>query len=134
MTDNDHQVSDYDRQLGNLDGLTDVLQTRPTTIRVLTPLVGVAETFIVQTYRHRELGDTIFLEHVGPGGTDRHALPAKVANTIARQRDQLTTKSRRKAGRERAAADKAAGVVPGFMRPGAKKAGPRKKKAKRAKK
>jgi hypothetical protein len=43
-------------------------------------------------------------------------LPPDVTNTIARQRDALTTKNRSAAARERAAADKAAGKLPGFMR------------------
>lgn len=46
----------------------------------------------------------------------RHFRTGEPDDTIARQRDVLTTKSRSVAGKERAAADKAAGKVPGFMR------------------
>lgn len=40
---------------------------------------------------------------------------------IARQRDALSTQSRRRGAKARAAADKAAGIQPGFMRAKAKK-------------
>ena len=130
--DNDHQVSDYDRQLGSWTGLTEVLHTRQSVVRVMEPLVGVAETIIVQTYRHRELGDKIFLEHVGRGGiVTRLVLPDKVAAAINRQREQLSKMARRRAGKQRAEEDKAAGIVPGYMRPGAKKPTRGKRKAKR---
>lgn len=118
-------VSKFDRIMGSLDGRPDVTKSAPSTIRLSRPLVGT-ETFIVQTYRERENGDTIFVEYASSDGLVRMALPPAVADTIARQRDSLTTKVRRKIGRDAAAARKARGELPGFMkngkRPGKKKA------------
>jgi hypothetical protein len=44
----------------------------------------------VQTYRQKEQGDTIFLEHVSETGTVRLVIPPQVSAVIARQREQLT--------------------------------------------
>ena len=103
---------DFDRQLGNLKGLPDVVETTPSVIRETTSLVGDARTFIVQTVRQLGVGDVIFVEYVGRQGTIRIALPPRVADAIARQRDTLTTKNRRKVARATAAARKARGEKP----------------------
>ena len=62
-------------------------------------------------------GDTIFIEALSTEGTIRLSLPPRVADVIARQREALSTR-RRSAGpsRARAEADRARGVVPGFLR------------------
>ena len=111
----------YDRQLGVLHDLPDVVKTKPSTVRTV-PIMGVGGTqiFIVQTYRQREKGDTIFLEVVGAAGTVRIVIPPKVANTIARQRDALTSKVRSKLAQAAAQDLKARGIKPGFMRAKAK--------------
>lgn len=118
----------FDRLLGLLDGLTDTLNTKPSTVQVIAPLgVGGSQVFIVQTYRQHnrdsegkvtQSADTIFLQTIPPESEKpiRIALPSQVADVIARQRDALTARSRARAGRERAAADKAAGRAPGFLR------------------
>jgi hypothetical protein len=106
----------FDRVYGNLEDLPDVLQTKPTTIRSTLPIVGEAQTFIVQTMRQKERGDTIFLEYVDKQGSRRIVLPSAVADTIARQRDALTDKSRSKAAKEVAQARKDRGELPGFMK------------------
>jgi len=46
-------IDHFDRLLGALHGLPDVVSTRQATVRSLTPLVGTSETFIVQTYRQQ---------------------------------------------------------------------------------
>lgn len=102
----------YDLRLAALDGLPDVLGTKPATLRTITPLVGYTETFIVQTFRQREEGDTIFLEVVSADRIVRLALPPKVADAIARQRDSLTARARSKAARAGAQNRKERGVVP----------------------
>lgn len=102
----------FDRLLGGLDGLPDVISTKPSTVRAIVPLLGSAQTFIVQTYRQREQGDTIFLECVSADGHLRLAIPPKVADVIARQREVLTDKSRSKAARAQAAERKERGVRP----------------------
>ena len=109
----DGQMPDtYDRLLGALDGLPDVVAAKPSTVRVTTPLLGNAETWIIQTIRQNEKGDTIFLERVDRGGSIRIVIPAAVANAMARQRDALTKRSRSKAAKRVAAERKERGVVP----------------------
>jgi hypothetical protein len=117
MTD-DHQIDDFDRHLGSLEGLPDTVQTRPATIRTTTPLVGASQTFIIQTVRQTERGDTVFLEYVDRKGSTRIVLPPAVTNAIARQRDALTDKSRSKAAKTLAADRKARGIQPGFLKKG----------------
>lgn len=95
---------DFDREYGILDGLNETTRTGQTTKRYVPPLgVGGIKTFIVQTVRHREMGDTIFLEVVNGTRPIRLVIPPEVSNVIARQRDSLTTIVRRKAGRAAAA-------------------------------
>lgn len=106
----------FDRLLGSLHGLPDVTQTKVSTIRTVTPLLGTSEIYIVQSFRQAERGDTIFLERVSKDGSVRIALPPSVSNAIARQRDSLTGKSRRKSAKAVAADRKARGIVPGFMK------------------
>ncbi|MDQ6892223.1 MAG: hypothetical protein M3167_06035 [Acidobacteriota bacterium] len=112
-----HMPDLFDRQLGVLHDLPDVVKTKPSTMRHVPPLgVGGSQVFIVQTYRQAEKGDTIFLEVVGNAGTVRVVIPPAVANTIARQRDALTSKTRSKSSTATAAARAEAGILPGFMK------------------
>lgn len=106
----------FDRQIGALHGIPDVLSTKSSVINAVTPIVGDAQTFTVQTYRQPEIGDTIFLQCVTKNGTIRIALPAQVANAIARQRDALSSRSRSKRAKEVAQARKDRGELPGFMK------------------
>ena len=106
----------FDRTIRALDGLPDVVKTKPSTVRALTPVLALSQTFIVQTYRQRDQGDSIFVEYIGAEGSLRLALPPVVADTIARQRDVLTDKSRRKGAKAAAADRKARGIVPSFKR------------------
>lgn len=113
----------FDRALGSLDGLPDVLKTAPTTIRVVTPMVGNAQTFIVQTFRQRDPGDesapsefTVFVEWVNENGTVRIVLPPKVTKLIARQRDALFGRARKRSAKAVAEDRKARGIKPGFMK------------------
>ena len=111
-------ISNYDRLLGELHGLPDVTHTKPSTVRSVTQFLGMAHasTFIVQTYRQKEIGDTIFLECVDEEGTKRIPIPPAVADTIARQREALTSKTRSKAAKIAAQDRKDRGELPGFMR------------------
>jgi hypothetical protein len=112
----DDSIHPYDRLLGALDGLPDVVHTRPTTVRTITPLIGNAETWIDQTYRQLGQGDTVFLEAVSAQGSVRLALPPKVAAAIARQRDSLTKQNRRKASKQAAQDRMDRGEAPAFLR------------------
>lgn len=127
-------IDPYDRILGNLDGLNDVTHTRPTTIATLTPIVGFAQTFIVQTYRQRERGDHVFLQYIDAAGSKRIVIPPEVADAIARQREALTGKVRSKVARAIAQDREARGIVSGFaaMSPAQRKAARAKAKATRA--
>jgi hypothetical protein len=117
MSENENVMPDvFDRLLGQLHGLPDTVNTKMSSLRVVVPMVGDSRTFSVQTYRQKERGDTIFIETVGQGQTIRIALPPEVADTIARQRDQLTARSRSQAAKATAQARKEAGILPGFMK------------------
>lgn len=106
----------FDRAIGSLEGLPDVVKVKATTMRVI-PTFGIgSHTYIVATYRQREMGDTIFLEVASEGSITRIVIPPAVADTIARQRDQLTTRSRSRAGKRRAEDMKARGIQPGFLK------------------
>ena len=117
---------EYDRMLGALDGLPDVISTKPTTLRSITPVIGTSRMFTVQTFRQKDRDpdgqtptrskDTIFLECAGKDGLVRIALPPDVADAIARQRDSLTTRSRSRTAKAVAQARKEAGIEPGFMK------------------
>jgi hypothetical protein len=106
----------FDRMMGGLHGLPDVLSTKATTVREVVPIVGETMTFIVQTYRQTEKGDTVFLEVVtGPAHT-RLVLPPNVSDTIARQREALVARGRSRRAKAAAAARKEAGIAPAFTR------------------
>jgi hypothetical protein len=111
---NDNTVSKYDRIRGGLEGVA--LFTRASTVKHVETLTGRAETFIVETARHDELGDTVFVEMMDENGVVRLALPPKVSNLIVSQRDALTARRRRSAGKAQAKARKDRGEIPGFMR------------------
>jgi hypothetical protein len=112
---------EFDRLLGSLHGLPDVTTTKPSTMRTITPLLGTSQMFIVQTYRQRDRGDTVFLECVGKDGSIRLALPPQVTDAIARQRDALTGKARRIGAKAGAQTRKERGIEPGFMKARRKK-------------
>jgi hypothetical protein len=113
---NEKGQDNFDRLIGALEGLPDVIKTKPTTIRTLSPLLGASQTFIVQTYRQREQGDTIFIECVTADGSFRVAVPPAVSEAIARQRDALTGKARSKAAKAVAADRKERGERPAFLK------------------
>jgi hypothetical protein len=115
------QPDAYDRAYGQMEGFP---HTRPSSITVSTTMgVGGVRNYTVQTFRPPDMGDSLFIQIAGPEGLQRIYLPATVTVVIARQhaamekkREEMLTKERSRAGKERAAADKAAGIQPGFMR------------------
>lgn len=108
------QPDAYDRAYGQMQGFP---HTRPTTITAANVMgVGGVRSYIIETFRAPEMGDTVFVQITGPEGLQRIHLPPDVTTAIARQRDRMTTQSRSRAGKARAAADKEAGIMPGFMR------------------
>lgn len=119
MPNEDFTISKYDRQRAGLEGVA--MFTKPSTIQNIEGITGRAETFVIRTCRHDELGDYIFLECMDDTGVTRLALPPKVSNAIASQRESLTKRRRKQAGQRQAQARKDRGELPGFMRQ--KKAG-----------
>jgi hypothetical protein len=109
-------VDPFDRMMGELTGLPDVTHTKPTTIQAFVPLIGAVVQVTIVTFRQRERGDTIFLTYADADGLKRIHLPPAAADAIARQRDVLTTKVRKKVAKDQAAARKARGEVPAFMK------------------
>lgn len=107
--------NDFDRLISGLDGLNDVTKTRPRTVRTISPMIGGSQTFIIQTFRQRDIGDYIFLEGMSEDGAIRIVLPPQVADAIAAQRDSVTAKVRSKASRQVAQDRKDRGEVP-FIR------------------
>src|SRR6267143_2052276 len=90
-------VDSFDRTIGLLHGLPDVTEAKTSVTRVVPPFgVGGTQLYVLQTYRQREQGDTIFLEHVSETGTVRLVIPPQVSAVIARQREQLTARTRSK--------------------------------------
>jgi hypothetical protein len=107
----------FDRTIRSMNGLPDVITTKATTVRSLSSVLELSQTFIVQTYRQKDEGDTIFIEYIGAEGSLRLALPSAVSDVIARQREALTGKSRSKAAKANALDRKARGIEPGFKNP-----------------
>ncbi len=113
-------VTTFDRIRGGMENLPDVTRCGPSTIQTVHPLIGEVQTFIVETLRQRERGDTIFLIYVEGDKSIRIPIPPQVADTIARQREALGKKVRREIGRrlgkQQAAERKARGEPPAFMK------------------
>jgi hypothetical protein len=115
----------FDRAMGALVGIPGVTSTSPATVRAVSAHVGDARTFIVQTFRQRDEdeggkstsgGDWLFIEYVDDEGAVRVVIPPNVTKVIARQRDALTARARKRGAKAAAATRKAAGMVPGFMK------------------
>ena len=112
--DNDHQISEYDRLYGRMHDVC--IFTKPSTVQNLE-LTGRTETFIVQTMRHAEKGDYVFVQCMNEHSmVTRLALPPKVASAIAAQRMSLTARRRRIAGKTAMKARMERGELPGFLR------------------
>ena len=118
QTERSHLGTVYDRTIRSLEGVPDVTKTKATTIRLVHPILEVLQTYIVQTYRHKERGDTVSVEYMDPNGSYRIALPPEVCKAIARQRSTATTVNRKRAAKAEAARRKATGIKPGFMKGG----------------
>jgi len=92
------------------------IHTKPSTVKIVQPITGRAETFIIQTARHEANGDYIFIECADEDGLVRLVLPPKVANAIASQRESLTKRRRSIASRNAMATRIAGGEVISFKR------------------
>jgi hypothetical protein len=112
--DNDRQITQYDWTYGHMHDVC--LKGKPSTINNVA-MTGRTETFIVETMRHPDLGDYIFVRCVNESGTViRLALPPKVANAIYRAGASLSKRSRSISSKATAKARMERGELPGFMR------------------
>jgi hypothetical protein len=122
---NDHTLDMFDRTRGGMEMRNDVTRTRVSTVRHVDPLVGNVATFLIESIRTEE-GDYAFVEVATKDGNVRVVLPPKVTNALARQRDALTKKVRKRIGRElgisQAAERKAQGIEPFGGKPFIRKA------------
>jgi hypothetical protein len=109
-------IDKFDRMFGSLGDRPDVTETKPSTVVNHSAIVGATQTFIIQTMRERDKGDYIFVQYVDDMTSVRIFLPPAAADAIARQREALTTKVRKRIGKESAAARKARGELPAFMK------------------
>ena len=107
-------IDKYDRLYGAMHDVA--LLTKPSTVKLVQPLTGKTETFVIQTARHEDSGDYIFLERMDENGVTRVAIPPKVANLIASQRESLTKRRRSISSRAAMKARMDAGEVIGFRR------------------
>jgi hypothetical protein len=121
-------IDKFDRMMGALANLPDVSQSKPSTVVAMSPLIGEAQTFIVQTFRQTERDqnskgeevtrskDTVFMQYVDGEGRIRLVIPHQAIDAIIRQRDALTTKIRKRIGKQQAQARKARGETPAFLK------------------
>ena len=119
---NDQTLDMFDRTRGGMEMRNDVTRTRVSTVRHVDPLVGNVATFLIESIRTHEDGDYAFIEVATKDGNVRVVLPPKVTSAIARQRDALTKKVRKRIGREQAAARLAQGIEPFGGKPFIRKA------------
>lgn len=112
--DNYETVSKFDRIFGGLHNIA--LFTSPSTIKNVQNITGKTETFIVQTCRHEDLGDFIFIECIDETGVVRIVLPPKVVAATRRQERSLTKTRRSRSSKASMKARIESGEVIGFQR------------------
>lgn len=105
----------FDRLFGELAGLPDVTQGKPSTVVTSLPIIGQAQTWVVQTLRQSEVGDYIFVQYIDSEGGFRFVIPPQAAAAIARQADAISTKNRKRSAKASAQARKARGEQPAFL-------------------
>lgn len=93
-------ISKFDRLRGSMHNVA--LFTKPSTIKNVQTITGESETFVIESCRFENEGDYVFIECVDKNGVTRIALPPKVADVIASQRDALTARRRSRAAKRRA--------------------------------
>ena len=83
---NDHIVDAFDRIRASMDGRPDVTRTRISTVRTVDPLVGNVTTFLVESVREKDHGDTIFF-----GSREQRREHANCAAAESSHRDRTAT-------------------------------------------
>lgn len=112
MTDATQIIDKFDRTFGALHDVC--LRTKPSTIENIEPITGRVETYVVQTMRHAERGDYVFIKRMDEAGVVRLALPPAVSRAIASQKDALTKRSRSIRGKRVMQERMDNGFVPNF--------------------
>jgi hypothetical protein len=106
----------FDQQLARLTGLPNGANTSPTVVQTVD-FYGNSTTWISQVVKTDE-GEYAFLTVVkADAAAARFVVPPRVLSLMDRQRATTTTIVRRRHGRRLAAERKAAGIMPGFMKP-----------------
>ena len=100
MEDSNPRRDAFDRIIGQIDGIPGVHKARPSTVTTVLPILGNAQTYVVQTYKTDE-GMFGFVQMVDAEGRARVVLPPKVMSAIYRQRDALVKMARREVARNR---------------------------------
>jgi hypothetical protein len=106
LNNNTNHSDKFGRALGALKGIPGVISTTAATVRSITAIVGTPQTFIVQTFRRLRdpdggddgIGDTLFIEYIdNDERVTRIVCPPQITRIIARQRDALTARARKRA-------------------------------------
>jgi hypothetical protein len=120
----------HDRELGQLDGLPGALSVGPTVVQVVEKVLGTSQTFIVRTIRQQDRVEkdgkdvampprfTIFLQFTLPESKQllKVAIPSRVADLMARQRDGLTARANKLSARRASDTRKERGFTPTFVK------------------
>lgn len=113
MSDHKLPTDPYDQQLERLTGLPGGAHTQPTVVQT-TDFYGNATSWMLQVVKTDE-GEHGFVTRVDATGAQRIVLPARVLQTLDRQRETVRTKVRRRHGRRLAAERAARGEAPAFL-------------------
>lgn len=89
----------YDRILGRIEADPGAVKARPTAVTTVMPIIGLAQTYVVQTYKTGD-GYFGFLTVADAEGHARVAIPPKVMAALYRQRDALVKQARKTTARE----------------------------------
>jgi hypothetical protein len=73
---------------------------------------GNLETWVVETYRTEDGRETVFAQRNAADGALRLVIPPEVAAALSRHRDQLVTRTRKRAARRGLETKRARGIDP----------------------
>lgn len=108
-------IDRFDATLGNLSGLPGGVETKPSTIQVLVPITGEAETHIIQTIYHEIgkrkpkgkdepeepiFGYTQFVQIATAKGLVRVVIPPSASDKLAAQREAISAKLRKRSAQK----------------------------------
>lgn len=106
------QRDTFDRLMGTIHGLPEHDFSRPSTVVSVLPMLGNAQTFVVQTCRTPTGGYIGFVQMVDAEGRARIVIPEKVMLALYRQHDALAARVRSENAKRGAATRADRGIVP----------------------